>query len=213
MIKLVVYLVTIVTLISSQAFGQSDTNVNKIYIGGAFGLSKYTVVQSNVPTSPFSNNNAEVGAVGIIDFKNKVLFKTGLFYSYFRSPFINDVSTYDEFLQLPVLFSFLRHKPQSSQQLDLLIGPQLSILTRQGLAEQGQDYYHIDNSLFGGFYKVGLVFELSFNNYNNKMLNSLGLKFQLDIPALTIKQNNGHVINDNFISGGIYYNLNKKVSR
>jgi len=193
------------------AHGQSDT-ITTVYLGGSIGISRYTVGQDDISVSPYYRTNSEIGIVSIINFKDKLLSKTGLFYNYFRSPFENNVSTYNEFIQLPILVSFLNIDISHRKQLNLLIGPQVSILTRYGLANFGDDNYAMINSM-GGFYKTGIVFEASCFGEIQSLLNSFGLKFQLDIPALTIKSNDQLIINDNFISGGIYYNLNKKSSR
>lgn len=197
---------------ATVAFGQNDTSTI-VYLGGSLGFSKYTVVQNEIAVSPFYRTNAETGIVGVLNFKDRFLGKTGIFYTYYRSPFINNISTYNEFIQIPITVSFLNIDIGSRKQINLLIGPQFSILTRYGSANQGKDNYEINKSSFGNLYKFGVVFEAGFFNTNASFLNSIGLKFQMDIPSLTIMSKKPMIINDNFISGGIYYNLNKKASR
>lgn len=192
---------------ATVAFGQTDTGTS-VYLGGSLGLSRYTFVQNEIAVSPYYRTNTEVGLTSLIYFNNKLFTKTGLFYTYYRSPFVNNSSTYDEFIQIPILIPFL-----TLNHLNLLIGPQLSVITRQGLANYGDDNYQMINSSFGGLYKFGIVFETNLIRSNDKFLNSIGVKFQIDISALTIKTNNNLSINDDFISGGVFFNLNKKASR
>jgi hypothetical protein len=205
-------LVLIAISFSTTAYGQKDSSTS-IYLGGALALSRYTVVEQNdVPVSPYYRTNSEFGIESIFDCRNNLTVKTGFYYTYYRSPFADNISTYDEFIQFPVLFSFLRHKINQDNRIVLLIGPQLSILSRHGIARTGDINYQIDNSSFGGFYKFGIVFEAGLMSNSNKILNSFGLKLQSDLPALTIKSNDKLLINDNFISLGIYYSFNKRIS-
>ncbi len=197
--------------VANVVFGQSDTCTT--YLGGSLGFSAYTVAQNEIPVTPFYQTNAEAGIVGVLNFKDKFLSKTGIFFTSYRSPFVNNISTYNEFIQIPIIFSFLNIDLGSRKQINLLIGPQISILTRYGVAKQGEDNYEINKSSFGDLYKFGVVTEAGFFNTNASFLNSFGLKFQMDIPALTIMSKEQMVVHDNFVSVGIYYNLNKKASQ
>ena len=200
--------------VATVVFGQSDTSTT-IYLGGSLGFSAYTVTvaQNEIPVTPFYQTNAEAGIVGVLNFKDKFLSKTGIFFTYYRSPFVNNISTYNEFIQIPIIFSFLNTDLGARKQINLLIGPQISILTRYGVAKQGEDNYEINKSSFGDLYKFGVVAEAGFFNTNASFLNSFGLKCQMDIPALTIMSKEQMVVHDNFVSVGIYYNLNKKASQ
>lgn len=209
--KMRLFLLIFAISAASQGYCQSDS-ITTVYLGGSIGVATYTVNQDDISVSPYYRTNSEIGIVGVFNFNNKLFSKTGLFYNNFRSPFVNNVSTYNEFLQVPMLISFIEININDRKHLNLLIGPQVSVLTRYGSANFGDDSYMMINSL-GGFYKIGATFEASWFSENNSFLNSFGLKLQLDIPSLTIKSNDQLIVNDNFISGGIYYNLNKKSSK
>jgi hypothetical protein len=211
--KIVMFLILCVST-PKIVFSQNDTNNTKVYFGGSLGVSKYALAQNEVPVNPYFNSTLDIGASVLFEFTNSFFMKTGVSYTYYRSPFINNVSVYDEFLQIPVLLPCLRMKDFNEKgNLILTMGTQISILSRQGQANTNDVNYQILPSTFGGFYKFGVVSEIAIYNRKDKVIHSYGLKFSMDLPSLYIKSNNNLILHNNYVTGSIFYNFNATKSR
>lgn len=217
MIRLVSFTTKVLTFVilylltTKVVIGQSE-NITKIYIGGSFGFNGYGLSQNEIEVKPYAKFNLDLGATILFDFSNKYFIKSGVNFTYYRSPFISNISTYDELIQIPVLFPVFRVKEiNESDNLILSIGTQISILARQGIANIGDNNYQILPSSFGGFYKFGILSEFAiYSRKNNKFVHSYGLKFSMDLEPLYIKSKSSLKINNTYVTGGIFYNINRK---
>lgn len=208
-IRKVLTFIILYLLTSKVVIGQKENNT-KMYIGGAFSFNSYVFSQNEIEVYPNAKFNLDIIASILFDCSNRFFIKSGINYTYFRSPFINNISTYDEFIQIPVLIPFLRVKEIGERDnLFLSIGPQISILARQGHANIGDKNYQIIPSTFGGFYKFGIISEFAlYSRKNNKFVHSYGLKFSMDLKPLYIKSNSSLKINNKYVTSGIFYNIN-----
>ncbi len=203
-------LLAVAFFVATIAEGQNDTTPT-MYIGISVGLSAYTVQPGNneIPVSSDYRINSEAGITGVFDLNNTYLIKTGLFYTYYRSPSVNNGSSYEEFLQLPFSFGFSVNTKRDKK-LYVLAGPQISALIRRGTAQSGDDHYTMTNASFGEVYKLGIAVEAAFMRHG-KFMNLFGFRGQMDIPGLVFNSNSADA--NSYISVGLFYNLNKKIRR
>tara|TARA_R110002050_G_C8944901_1_gene512903 strand:+ start:831 stop:1478 length:648 start_codon:yes stop_codon:yes gene_type:complete len=196
---------------SGDAFAQEENKI-LLNVGGEIGISAYTVLEENVRVNSFFKSSANVEIVGLFEFSNVLWIKTGVGYTYYKSPVVNGQSAYDELIQIPILFSFLRPTLANSKNtLVLSAGPMFSVLAAQGLARVQDEFFLTKDGMFGGFYKFGLISEIAIYTPKVKFLNSYGFKFSMDIPSLTIISNKNAIVHDNYITGTFFLNINRRL--
>ena len=199
------------SVFSESVFSQEKNNIG-ISVGGYLGISAYSTAETSTKVNPFLKSNASVGFVGIFDFSNTFFIQTGVSYTYFKSPFVDNISSFDELIQVPILFSFLRPKlTNSKNSMVISAGPLFSVLAAQGQANIQDEYYTAKDGMFGGLYKFGVITEIAIYSPRIKYLNSYGFKFALDIPALTLRSNSNVIVHDNYITGTFFLNINRKL--
>ena len=209
---LFLFIVTHSALLYSQV-ETSPGNENPGYIGFFLAPGFYTTNSDNVKVDPYYGINLESGIGLMLTPRNFKLIKADLSYNYFRSPFVNNVSSYEEFLNLSLAFGTFDFSITSDRSFRLLFGPRLSMLTRQGTARVGNDIYDMKTGRLGAYYKIGLNAEVSLFSEHPDFLSAFGLRMSVDISAFMIKDIEDLMVNDNYISIGIFYSLDKPFSR
>ncbi len=191
----------------------SSVNENPRHIGFFLAPASYTTTSASVKVDPFYGINLESGISLMFAPRNLTLIKADLSYNYFRSPFENNISSYEEFLNLSLAAGTFDFAINSNRSFRLLFGPRLSMLTRQGSARVGDDSYDMKVDRLGAYYKIGLNAEASFFSEHPDLLSAFGLRMSVDISAFMIKDIEDLMVNDNYISVGIFYSLNRPFSR
>lgn len=182
-------------------FSQNDTN--RILFGAFLGKSLITYGYQGIPVNPYFSNSVETGISLVIPISNFNI-KSGVEFTYFRSPLLNNNNYYEEFLQVPILFNLAGNIQHSK--FSFFIGPEASLLIRQGIASPNDQFYTFTSETFGKYYKIGMTSEITYNLWDaNNNLHSFGLRFYQDIPNLF--SNNTITKIDRYITGTLYYSV------
>ena len=211
-VKILILLIFAFPIYIGNAISQENNTKTSYFFGGNIGLTGYTISQEKIPVNPFFKLSPDVGINGIVVFRNDFFIKTGISYTYFRSPFTGGESTYDELIQVSALFPF--YKPNlanNKNNLILSIGPLFSILANQSIAKNQDVFYTKSNEPFGGYLKFGIVSEIAIYTSRVKYLNSYGFRFTVDLAPLTVKNNSAIVTQKGYITGTIFMNLNRNI--
>lgn len=190
-------------LVPLFAYSQLDTN--RLMVGGLLGYSRVTYNFQNVPVNPFFSNSAETGFSLVIPVSNFNI-KSGLGVTFFRSPLVENNLFYEEFLRLPVLINVAGNIQK--RKISFFIGPEFSLLLRQGVASINDSFYNFPSETFGNYMKIGISSDISYNIRDNRNnLHLFGVKFYQDIPSFIVENRSGVTILDRYITGTIYYSF------
>lgn len=188
-----------------------DSSNTRFYLGGTFGAANYTIQENTIPVTQYRKSNVYIGLNGTFYFKNDFFVKSGIYVTGFKSPFKDSLSTYDEFLQIPILM------PLISQNLGkgsakITFGPEISILMRQGSAKINEESYEIQSNVFGDFMKFGISSEIAFYLNNEKSFQSFGFRVSADFASIRMGSND-LVIDNAYTSLSLFVNLNKRFTK
>lgn len=118
------------TLSTFQARAQTNIENN---IGFHAAASVYQDFELNIPDHYYFGTNLEIGFDFTHYYDRSSFWKTGVNYTFFRSPYENDISYYDEYLRVPFFFSVSKLREfKHNNDLYLTLGPQVNTYqTRQ----------------------------------------------------------------------------------
>lgn len=194
----------------------SITNLNaQKRVENNFGLhiagSVYQDFEPKVPVRAYFATNLEVGFDFTHYYQQDRFFKTGISYTFYKSPFKNDLSYYDEYIQIPFVFSIAKLREfKHRNKVFMTFGPQISIQSRQGKAERGDKFYNFDESNFGGAIKFGLTGEIALYQKMTKYAHAGGLRLSTDIPKLVIRTQDNLTVYDQYITATLFYSISKR---
>lgn len=197
---------SIVLLIPLKGVSQHYKESN---YGFHFGASVYQDIESKMPVKSYFGTNIEFAFDYIKYLKSGRFIKTGINYTFYKSPFRNDIRYYDEYLQLPFLFS-IREMREFSHKNSLYItfGPLVSFRTRQGIAHRNDRYFNFDQSQMFSAIKFSFIGELAFYQRMAKHSHSGGVRVTVDIPKAYARLKGNTPVFDQYVTGTLFYNLN-----
>ena len=189
-------------------YSQDTTNTVSTYFGGLIGISSYTLLEPSVPVQPFRGTSAEVGFSVTFLWANDFAIRTGLEYTYFRSPFVEDTSRFQSFIQVPIVFQgFELARITDRTRILLSGGPKLSLLAQYGLAGAGDSNYNLVGNSFGQGFKTSLIGEIALFHRSVGVFNSFGIRISQDLPGWSISQADFRV-DDRVSMGTLFMNFN-----
>lgn len=198
-------------IISYTNYAQSNKEND---FGFHLGASVYQDFEIKIPAHYYFGTNLEFGLDWIHYYKNDKFWKTGISYSFFRSPYENDRSYYDEYLKIPLLFSIGKLRSfKRNNDLYFTLGPEISILSRQGKINTGEYFYNMDGSQFGSAIKFGFSFELALYQQMIRHTHAGGLRFNFDIPYANYKAKKDLFLYDQYITATLFYSITKRYIR
>lgn len=199
---------------SIAALSQDATNNRSpFYWGGNIGLALYSYDRSGLAIKEFYKINEEVGFNFLFSIKPKSFLRTGVEVSYKKSPFLDGISTYESFLDVPILFPFLnidQSKSDRSKSINFFIGAKLSLLLEYGTGTETDEIYHLTKNALGDYIKVSLLSEVSYNLHpkpNSRVFQSFGMRFGKDFEDLVIEFDKGTKPVARYLSATLFYSL------
>lgn len=200
--------------LATSAFSQDDTSNHAAYYwGGNFGITLYSFDRSGLAIKEFYKVNGEAGFSFLLRAKSKTLKRTGLEVSYKKSPFLNGVSTYESFLDLPFMISFLnidRSEHERARSINFLIGGKLSLLLEHGTGTKADEIYHLTKNAFGDYLKISLLSEVSYNVFpkkTGKSMQSFGMRFGKDFEDLVVEFDGTTKPVARYLTATLFYSL------
>lgn len=197
----------LVFLFPTATRAQDSALVQTALYGGSFGISSYTFQNNTVPVHLTHGTSFEGGLTWLYPVGKQSFIKLGIEVTDYRSPFDQDTSYYDLWLQLPVLFrvaDLARLGPHS--RLVLSGGPRFSFLMQQGVAGINDDHYQIRSSYFG-IYKTGIAAEFAlYNRIKSGDVQSFGIRGSADLPGWSARLGpEDLVIKDQYTNLTLFY--------
>lgn len=197
------------TLFSISKFNAQKRGENNF--GFHIAASVYQDFEPKIPVRAYFGTNLELGFDFTHYYQHDKFLKTGINYTFYKSPFKGESSYYDEYIQIPLVFSIAKLREfKHRNDVYMTFGPQISIQSRQGIAERGDKYYNFDESHFGGAIKFGLTGEIAFYQRMTNYAHAGGLRLSTDIPKLVIRTQDNLTIYDQYITATLFYSLSKR---
>lgn len=199
-------------LLLSTVYGKAQFYKER-NIGFHLGAGVYQDIESKMPVKSYFGTNIEFGFDYIKYFKSGKFIKTGVNYTFYKSPYKNEIKYYDEYLQLPLLFSIgemreFKHK----NSLFLTFGPLVSFRTRQGVANRNDQYFDFSKSKMFSAIKFSFIGELAFYQRLAKRSHSGGLRVTVDVPKAYARFQGSTPVFDQYVTGTLFYNLNTRTN-
>ena len=192
------------TPVKAQVIAEND-------LGFHVAASAYTDFEPYIPVRAYFGTNLELGIDWTLYYQRDKFWKTGISYTFYKSPFKNGMSYYDEYIQIPFVFSIAKCREfKHNTDLYMTFGPQVSIQTRQGRAQRNDRYYNFDESHFGGAIKFGLTGEFALYQTMVNYAHSGGLRLSTDIPKLLIRTQDNWMVYDQYITATLFYSISKR---
>lgn len=191
----------------------ATNNQRPVYWGGNIGITLYSFDKSGISTQEFYKLNGEAGLNFIIPINSKGFLKTGLEVSYKKSPFLDGISTFESFLDAPIMISVLnvdQSKNERKRTFNMLVGSKLALLLEHGTATKADEIYHLTEHATGDYIKLSLLSEISFNVFpksGSKAFQTFGLRLGKDFEELVFKFDETTKPVAKYLTGTLFYSL------
>jgi hypothetical protein len=172
----VLYLLCSLLLNSVTLNAQTDS---KLFIGGGVSVNNYSLRNNYSRVNQFHRNNASFGLLVMYNYSANNWLRTGIKISGYKGPIIDDKTKFFEYLSVPIQFSIINRKARGNSVVQLLVGPQLSMLTRSGENQYTDEFYTLENSL-GDIKHFGLSCDLQLLFPSDKYLHTIGVNVNLE---------------------------------
>ena len=190
------------------SYGQADSlqNSANTYFGGNITLGVYSPMQSEITVDPGHGFLVKPGLSFLFETQGNSFFKIGLDYSSYRSAVIDSTSYYEEYISIPITFPVVKTSVnQENIDFAVLVGPEISVRSRAGVADSLETSYTILDEPFGSQLKFGLMTEFTFLVWREKSLHTFGVRASADFfqSASTVTNWNER----NYFTAGFVYSF------
>ncbi|MFZ6052173.1 hypothetical protein [Halocola ammonii] len=177
-------LTAIFLLCTIGSFGQTDTleNSGNTFIGANLNLGIYSPMESEIRVEPHHGFLVRPGLSFLFQTKGNSFFKIGVDFANYRSGLIDSTNYYEEYISVPVTFPIVQTSVnKENTDFAVLVGPEISIRSRAGVADSLETNYTVLDEPFGSQLKFGLVTEFSFLVWREKSLHTFGIRASTDL--------------------------------
>jgi hypothetical protein len=164
-------------LLSSVTLG-AQTNP-ELLVGGGVSLNNYSLRNNYLRINQYHGYNTTYSLLILYNYTPNNSLQTGVKITGYKGPIINSKSIFHEYLSVPVQLSIIDRNTLRGSRVQLLVGPQLSMLTRSAENLSSDEFYTPENS-FGVIKHFGMSCDLQVQYPTRKCVHVIGLNVNLE---------------------------------